>query len=85
MGRDAPAAGPNPGRTLGDPQPPDRMPAAGAQGWRGERACGRDSPKRHELDAAVPAGSEVLVGRILAPADDVLEAFLRHTPKLERG
>lgn len=37
------------------------------------------------LEAAVPASAEVQVGNIMAAADDVVDAFLRHARRLERA
>ena len=36
------------------------------------------------LEAAIPEGAEVQVGSIMAAADDVVDAFLRHARRLER-
>jgi hypothetical protein len=36
------------------------------------------------LESAIPPGSEVLAGNIMASAEDVLDAFLRHARRLER-
>ena len=38
-----------------------------------------------QLESAIPPDSEVLVGNIMAAADDLVEAFRRHASKVERG
>jgi hypothetical protein len=38
-----------------------------------------------QLESAIPPDAEVLVGNIMAAADDLVEAFRRHASKIERG
>lgn len=38
-----------------------------------------------QLESAIPPDAEVLVGNIMAAADDLVEAFRRHASKVERG
>jgi hypothetical protein len=38
-----------------------------------------------QLESAIPPGAEVLVGNIMAAADDVVDAFRSHAGKLERS
>lgn len=38
-----------------------------------------------QLEAALPEGTELLVGSILASADDVVDGFRRHARKLDQG
>jgi hypothetical protein len=38
-----------------------------------------------QLESAIPPDAEVLVGNIMAAADDLVEAFRRHAGKVERG
>jgi hypothetical protein len=38
-----------------------------------------------QLESALPAGAEVLVGNIMAAADDVVDGFRKHARKLEQS
>lgn len=38
-----------------------------------------------QLEAALPQGAELLVGNIMASADDVVDGFRRHARKLDQG
>lgn len=39
----------------------------------------------HKLESAIPPGAEVLVGNIMAAADDVVDGFRKHARKLDQG
>jgi hypothetical protein len=57
---------------------------AGAEPSRG-RACSRDPARFATVEAAIPPGAEVLVGNIMASADDVVDALRRHAACIERS
>lgn len=63
------------------PAPRRRRRKAGAE--NGRAAAIRRAVRR--LEGAVPPGSELLVGNIMASADDLVDAFLRHARRLEQA
>jgi hypothetical protein len=66
------------------PGPPASRPrrSVGAAAVTRARAVWRAADR---LDAAIPAGAEVAVGRIFACADDVVRGFRLHALRLEGG
>jgi hypothetical protein len=71
------------GRTYFDEQPP-AAPRRGRRRAENPRAAVIRRATR-ELESVIPPGSEVLVGNIMAAADDLVDAFRRHARKLDDG
>ncbi len=71
------------GRTYFDEQrPPARR--RGRRRAENPRAAAIRRATR-ELESVIPPGAEVLVGNIMAAADDLVDAFRRHARKLDDG
>jgi hypothetical protein len=73
----------NAGRTYFDEQQPSPKVRGRKRVENARAAVIRRASQR--LEAAIPPGSEVLVGNIMASADDLVNAFRRHARKLEQN
>lgn len=71
------------GRIHFDAQPPPRA-RRGKTTVENARAAAIRRASR-QLEATIPPGAEVLVGNIMAGADDLIDAFRRHASKLEQS
>jgi hypothetical protein len=71
------------GRIYFDEQPPPKA-QRGRKSVENARAAAIRRASR-QLEATIPPGSEVLVGNIMASADDLVDAFHKHARKLEQS
>lgn len=71
------------GRIYFDEQPPPRAHRVRKSAENARAAVIRRASR--QLEAAIPPGAEVLVGNIMASADDLVDAFRRHAGKLEQS